>query len=225
MKKLFRSKGLIVSCQALPGEPLHGGDTMAKMAIASELAGAIGIRGNGPDDITKIRNVTNLPIIGLFKRGIPGSEIYITPTIEEVKAIIAAGADIVALDMTNREERLSQAKSLVDYIHRAGVYVMADISTLDEGLEAEKVGADLISTTLSGYTSYSPQQEEPDFQIIHDLNGRVKVPIVAEGRIATPEQALNALKLGAEYVVVGSAITRPQCIAANFVKMIDEYLG
>lgn len=186
---IFPVKGLIVSCQALEHEPLHGGDTMAKMARAAVQSGAIGIRTNGVPDIVAIKKEVNVPVIGLIKRDIPGSAIFITPTLDEVKAIVSAKAEIIALDVTNREERLESVKPLIEYAHLRGVLVMADISTFEEGLAAEKLGVDFIGTTLSGYTPYSTQQEGPDLVLIQELSKLVNIPVVAEGRIWTPEDA------------------------------------
>jgi N-acylglucosamine-6-phosphate 2-epimerase len=221
LHSIFPIKGLIVSCQALEDEPLYGGDTMAKMAAAAVNSGAIGIRTNGVADIRSIKKSVNVPIIGLIKRGIPGSDIFITPTMEEVEAIIAAGAEVVALDVTNREGRLESVKPLIDYAHRKNTAVMADISTIGEGIAAERLGVDFIGTTLSGYTSYSHQQEEPDFELMRQLCHAVRIPVVAEGRIWTPEDAAKAMKTGVSYVVVGSAITRPQLITARYVKALN----
>lgn len=218
---IFPAKGLIVSCQALEHEPLNGGDTMAKMAKAAVHSGAIGIRTNGVADILAIKQAVEVPVIGLIKRDIPGSAIFITPTIEEVKAIVEAKADIVALDVTNREGRLETVKPLIDYAHEMGVAVMADVSTLEEGLAAESLGVDFIGTTLSGYTDYSRQQEGPDFDLLIELCAQVSIPVVAEGRIWTPDEAAKAMKTGASYVVVGSAITRPQLITARYVSALN----
>ncbi|MNP26278.1 putative N-acetylmannosamine-6-phosphate 2-epimerase [compost metagenome] len=216
-------KGLIVSCQALEHEPLHGGDTMAKMARAAVQSGAIGIRTNGVPDIVAIKKEVNVPVIGLIKRDIPGSAIFITPTLDEVKAIVSAKAEIIALDVTNREERLESVKPLIEYAHLRGVLVMADISTFEEGLAAEKLGVDFIGTTLSGYTPYSTQQEGPDLVLIQQLSKLVNIPVVAEGRIWTPEDAAKAKNAGASYVVVGSAITRPQLITSRYVKAVSNF--
>ncbi|WP_248548125.1 N-acetylmannosamine-6-phosphate 2-epimerase [Paenibacillus odorifer] len=220
---IFPVKGLIVSCQALEHEPLHGGDTMAKMARAAVQSGAIGIRTNGVPDIVAIKKEVNVPVIGLIKRDIPGSAIFITPTLDEVKAIVSAKAEIVALDVTNREERLESVKPLIEYAHLRGVLVMADISTFEEGLAAEKLGVDFIGTTLSGYTPYSTQQEGPDLVLIQQLSKSVNIPVVAEGRIWTPEDAAKAKNAGASYVVVGSAITRPQLITSRYVKAVSNF--
>jgi N-acylglucosamine-6-phosphate 2-epimerase len=220
---IFPVKGLIVSCQALEHEPLHGGDTMAKMARAAVQSGAIGIRTNGVPDIVAIKKEVNVPVIGLIKRDIPGSAIFITPTLDEVKAIVSAKAEIVALDVTNREERLESVKPLIEYAHLRGVLVMADISTFEEGLAAEKLGVDFIGTTLSGYTPYSTRQEGPDLVLIQQLSKSVNIPVVAEGRIWTPEDAAKAKNAGASYVVVGSAITRPQLITSRYVKAVSNF--
>jgi N-acylglucosamine-6-phosphate 2-epimerase len=225
MKTIFPRRGLIVSCQALPGEPLYWQGTMARMALAAEQGGAIGIRANGPADIRDIKATVKLPVIGLLKREIPGSDIYITPELEDVKAIIEAGADVVAMDMTNREDRAERVVPLIRYCHEAGIAVMADISTVEEGVLAEQLGADLISTTMSGYTPYSPQQEEPDLELVRQLAKRLAKPVVAEGRIWSPEQALEALEAGAEYVVVGGAITRPQQITKKYADRISQWLS
>lgn len=224
MKPIFAQRGLIVSCQALPGEPLYFQGTMARMALAAEQGGAIGIRANGPDDIRDIKAAVKLPVIGLLKRDIPGSDIYITPELVDVQAIIDAGADVVAMDMTNREDRAGRVVELIRHCHEAGVAVMADISTVEEGLLAESLGADLISTTMSGYTPYSPKQEGPDLELVRQLAKLLKKPLVAEGRIWSPAEAIEALEAGAEYVVVGGAITRPQFITQKYAERLGQWL-
>ncbi|MEF3305260.1 N-acetylmannosamine-6-phosphate 2-epimerase [Paenibacillus sp. GYB003] len=225
MKPIFERRGLIVSCQALPGEPLYWQGTMARMAQAAQQGGAIGIRANGPDDIRDIKAAVGLPVIGLLKRDIPGSDIYITPELVDVQAIIEAGADVVAMDMTNREDRMERVVPLIRHCHEAGVAVMADISTLEEGLLAESLGADFVSTTMSGYTPYSPQQEGPDLELVRELAKRLtKATLVAEGRIWSPAEAEEALEAGAAYVVVGGAITRPQYITKKYADRIGKWL-
>ncbi len=213
--------GLIVSCQALPGEPLFGADIMARMAIAAEAGSAAGVRANSPADIQAIRAVTALPLIGLSKVDVAGYDVYITPTLADAVAVSEAGADIVALDATARPHPEGTLASFIGRVKEAtGKLVLADISTPDEALTAQDAGADLVSTTMSGYTPHSPQSSEPDLDLVRRLAFRLNVPLIAEGRIATPEQARAALDAGAWAVVVGGAITRPQQITERFMKAI-----
>ncbi|TCT21751.1 N-acylglucosamine-6-phosphate 2-epimerase [Melghiribacillus thermohalophilus] len=224
-QELFqRIKGsLIVSCQALEGEPLHGSDTMAKMALAAEIGGAAGLRANGCEDIKEIQKVTKLPIIGLIKQVYPDSDVYITPTKKEIDQLIHADIEMLALDCTDRYRPGGEkVEELVQYAKERGQTVMADVSTYEEGLKAERLGFDCVSTTLSGYTSYSVQNSEPDFELVRRLGSELNIPVIAEGKIRTPEQAREALRLGAHAVVVGSAITRPQEITKRFVKYINR---
>jgi N-acylglucosamine-6-phosphate 2-epimerase len=213
---------IIVSCQALSDEPLHGSDIMAKMAIAAEQGGAAAIRANSKEDITAIKKVTKLPVIGIVKRDYPDSTVFITPTLKEVKELLEAKTDVVTIDATSRKRPGNLIlEEMVDYIrHQSKAYIMADISTFEEGIMAIELGVDFISTTLSGYTPYSPQMKEPDFELIKQLSKLGKVPVIAEGRISTPAQAKKALELGAFSVVVGSAITRPQLITKRFVEEV-----
>lgn len=213
--------GLIVSCQALPHEPLFGADIMARLALAAEAGGAIGIRANSPVDIAAIRAVTSLPLIGLSKIDVAGYDVYITPTVADAQAVADAGADIIALDATNRPHPEGSAAAAILKVQAAtGKPVLADISTYDEALAAQDAGAEFISTTMSGYTHYSPQQQEPDLELVQRLAAALTVPLIAEGRIATPEQARAALDAGAWAVVVGGAITRPQQITARFARAL-----
>ena len=207
--------GLVVSCQALEDEPLHSAEIMARMAEAAMIGGAVGIRCNGVEDTRAIRAKVDLPLIGLWKVGREG--VYITPTADHALSIIDAGADMVALDATKMRANL---KSDVLAIHKVGGLVMADISTYEEGLMAADVGVDCISTTLSGYTEWSPQKEVPDFDLVNRLSNRLSIPVVAEGRINTPELLEEAFAMGAFAVVVGSAITRPQWITSNFIRRL-----
>lgn len=207
--------GLVVSCQALEDEPLHSAEIMARMAEAAMIGGAVGIRCNGVEDTKAIRAKVDLPVIGLWKVGREG--VYITPTADHALSIIDAGADMVALDATKMRANL---ESDVLAIHKVGGLVMADISTYEEGLMAADVGVDCISTTLSGYTEWSPQQEAPDFDLVNRLSNRLSIPVIAEGRINTPELLEEAFAVGAFAVVVGSAITRPQWITSNFIRRL-----
>ena len=217
-------QGLIVSCQALPGEPLFDAGMMAAMARAAVSAGAVAIRANGPQDIAAIRKEVQVPIIGIYKADLPGFEVHITPTLEHALRVAEAGADVIALDATSRPHPDGSLDTLIEQIRRrTGLPLLADISTLEEGLAAAAHGIEFVGTTLSGYTSYSPDLPGPDFTLLSDLLavlGPKDIPVIAEGRIATPEQAARALALGAHAVVVGSAITRPQWITSRFVEAV-----
>lgn len=214
--------GLVVSCQAAHDEPLHGSEIMAAMARAAAQAGAAGIRAEGPDDVRAIRKAVDLPIIGLYKIKQADQPVYITPTFESARAIAQAGADAIALDATT--DRRPDGLTLEETIRRIHAElklpVMADVSTLEEGLRAERLGADMVGTTLSGYTPQSPQLEGPDWRLLQDLIAQARIPVVMEGRIWEPAEARRALELGAFAVVVGSAITRPQLIAARFASAV-----
>ncbi len=219
-----QTKGnLIVSCQALEDEPLHGPQYMTKMAIAAYEGGAVGLRVNGRKDIQAIKQEVDLPIIGLVKQDYKDSEIFITPTKKEVDELLEAGADVIAMDATQRTRPHGELlNELIHYIQANDRLVMADISTKEEGITAEKLGVDCISTTLSGYTPYSPKQESPDFKLIEDLVKEVDIPVLAEGRIWSIDDATKALSLGAHAVVIGSAITRPQLITKHFFEGIKK---
>ena len=215
--------GLVVSCQALPDEPLYGSEIMARMAIAARQGGAVGIRANTPIDIAAIRAAApDLPLVGLYKVVIENYEnVYITPRLREAMAVAEAGADIIALDATERPHPERSVAELIRLVkEKTGKLVMADISTEAEGLAAVAAGADVLSTTLSGYTPYSPQRAGPDLDLVRRLSRISPVPVIAEGRIATPEEAQAALDAGAFAVVVGGAITRPQQITKRFAEAL-----
>ena len=214
---------LIVSCQAQPHEPLHSSFIMAKMAKAAQEGGAAGIRAESLADILAIKKEVDLGVIGLIKAHYSDSEIYITPTLEEVEALIVSKCEMIALDMTNRPRPNNvPVEALVKRIQEAGRLVLADISTYDEAIAAEKLGVDGISTTLSGYTPYSPQQEEADFELMQKLVADCKVPIFAEGRLNTPADLQKAMSLGVHAAIIGSSITRPQLITKSFVKVLEQ---
>ena len=218
---------LIVSCQALEGEPLHGAEIMARVAMAATQGGAAAIRANSPVDIAAIRAAVTLPIIGLYKQDIPDYPVYITPTLAHAQAVAEAGADIVAIDATARSR--PEPGTLTDFIARihatTGRPVLADISNLAEAEAAAAAGADMISTTMSGYTDESPRQRGPDLALVAEVARRVAVPVLAEGRYRTAQQAVQALQNGAVAVVVGGAITRPQEITRLFVEAMAEEQG
>lgn len=209
---------LIVSCQAYAGESLYGSHIMTAMANAAKDGGAAAIRANSPQDVAAIKEGCGLPIIGIWKKSYADSEVYITPCLSDVELLFAAGADIVAVDATGRVRPGGETlEALIAGVKRQpGRLLMADVSTLEEGLAAAELGFDLISTTLSGYTPYSTQSKDPDFKLLEELSSSVEVPVIAEGRIRTPEQAAAALQAGAYAVVVGTVITRPHTITGEF---------
>lgn len=210
---------LIVSCQAHPGHPLHGPEFMAAMAAAAEQAGAVGIRANGAADIAAIRRRTRLPIIGIQKVAGPAGRTIITPDFAAARAVRDAGAAMVALTAAriDRPDRAALA-ILIRRIHEElGAAVLADCSTVAEGVEAAAAGADLVATTLSGHTPETADRPAPDLQLVWALAAAQPRPVVAEGGVATPEQAAAALRAGAFAVVVGAAITDPRAITARFV--------
>lgn len=214
---------LIVSCQAGPDEPLHGPAFMAAMARAAAQGGAAALRANGPQDIAAIAAAVTLPIIGIFKQKQAGYEVFITPTFDTARQVAQAGARLIALDGTRRPRPGNEPlRELVARIHtELGVPVMADISCLDDAEAAEAAGADLLGTTLAGYTAHGrPAIPGPDLDLIRDLVAATHTPVVAEGRFVEPGQAAQALRLGAYAVVVGGAITRPQEITRRFVAQL-----
>ncbi|NLN70724.1 MAG: N-acetylmannosamine-6-phosphate 2-epimerase [Chloroflexi bacterium] len=213
---------LIVSCQATPEEALFGSDIMAKMALSAQRGGAKAIRSNSPADVKAICQTVNLPVIGLYKEVLPDYPVIITPTLKHALAIADAGADVIAIDATNRPHPEGDVHLLIEAIHdKTDCLVMADISTLEEGLAAQAAGADMVSSTLSGYTDYSPQQNLPDLELVKHLAQALTIPVFAEGRYHTPEQVVQALTLGATGVVVGGAITRPHEITARYIQAIN----
>lgn len=214
---------LIVSCQALEDEPLHGSLLMAKMALAAKIGGASAIRSNSVEDIIAIKKEIDLPVIGLFKKDYIDSDVYITPTKKEVLALIKSGCDMIAIDGTNRKRPNGESiKELVELIHENLCFAMADISNLEEAISAEKLGCDCISTALSGYTSYSLQSNEPDYQLIKSCVELLKIPVIAEGKVSENEHLKKVLECSPYAVVIGSAISRPQNITKKFLKVFNN---
>lgn len=222
MKELIPPGSLVVSCQALEHEPLHGSEHMAAMARAVQEGGAQGIRSNSPEDIRAIRAAVDLPVIGLWKRDYAEFDIYITPTVQDAVEVHEAGAHIVALDATDRPrpDGLKLSETIAE-LKRRKITIMADVSTYEEGVKAAEYGADCVSTTLAGYTPYS-EGPLPRLELVRQLAAVLPVPVIAEGGIWTPVQAFLALEEGAYCVVVGSAITRPQLITARYTAAMGK---
>lgn len=221
-KKIESIKGkLIVSCQALPHEPLHSSFIMGRMALAAKEGGAVGIRANTKEDIAEIKMQVDLPIIGIVKRDYTDSKVYITPTMKEVDELMEVKPEIIALDATSniRPNGVSLEKFYSEIRAKyPNQLLMADCSTVEEAIFADELGFDFIGTTLVGYTEQSKNLkiELNDFEIIREIIKKVKHNVIAEGNINTPEKAKRVIELGAYSVVVGSIITRPQLITKSF---------
>ncbi len=222
---------VIVSCQATPGEPLYDQErsVMPLMARAAKLAGAKMIRTSSVRDIIGIKEETGLPVIGLIKREYPGYQGRITMTMREVDECVAAEADIISIDCTNcpRGDGLQPTEFLKKVKEKyPNIIIMADCATFDEAIAAYQAGADLVGTTMNGYTPQTADQKgEPNGALVERLSKALPCPVIAEGRIHTPEQAREMLEKGAWAVVVGGAITRPLEIAARFMQAVNDFTG
>ncbi len=203
--------GLIVSCQAPPDSPLAEPSIIAAIALASVRNGAVGVRIDTPAHVQAVRSLLGptLPIIGLWKQSIPGSEVYITPQFHHAEAIAASGADIIAIDATSRARPHDETLSnLITAIHtHLGKPVMADVDTLESAIAAANFGADIIGTTLYGYTRATQQSIPPGFDLLAEIRKTIDGFLICEGGISSPEMAKRALNLGANAVVVGTDIT------------------
>jgi N-acetylmannosamine-6-phosphate 2-epimerase/N-acetylmannosamine kinase len=208
---------LIVSCQPVVGGPLDRPDIVVGFALAALASGAAAVRIEGIANVTAVRAATDAPIIGLVKRDFPGTTVRISAILADIDALATAGADIIAFDAT-AYPRPVPAADLLAAIHRHGRKAMADISTAAEANAAARLGADLVGTTLSGYME-GEVPDAPDFPLIRAIAACGK-PVIAEGRIRTPEQARAAIEAGAYAVVVGSAITRPEHITEWFATAV-----
>lgn len=226
-KKVESLKGkLIVSCQALPHEPLHSPYIMGRMALAAKEGGAYGIRANTKEDIKEIKDTVNLPVIGIVKRDYPDSKVYITPTMKEVDELMEVQPEIIALDAT--QELRPGGVTLDGFFEEVRKKYpdqlwMADCSTIEEAVHADELGFDFIGTTLVGYTDQSRDDriEADDFRILRKIIEKVEHKVIAEGNINTPKKVQRVIELGAYSVVVGSAITRPQLITKTFSEVLD----
>lgn len=215
---------LIVSCQALPEEPLHSSYIMGRMAVAAKLGGAAGIRAQSVEDINEIMRVCDLPVIGIIKRTYPDSEVFITATKKEVEELLTTKCQIIALDATKRKRPHDEkCEDLVALIKEHGRLAMADCSTYEECVKAKEMGFDIVSTTLCGYTTYSENMEGANFALLKKCVDTLDIPVIAEGKINTPEDLYKVIKeCGVYCAVVGGAITRPQQITAQFVKALQK---
>lgn len=217
--------GLIVSCQALPEEPLHSPYIMSRMAYAAYLGGAAGIRANTVEDITEIKKTVDLPIIGIIKKVYDDSDVYITPTLNEVEQLYACGVDIIAVDATERVRTggVSFEKFFTEVRKKfPDQLFMADTSCFNEGKTARELGIDIVGTTMSGYTEYTKGTVLPDFRLMERYVNELDCPVIAEGGIWTPEQLKTALDIGVHAAVVGTAITRPMEITKRFANAIKQ---
>ena len=217
---------LIVSCQALPNEPLHSSFIMSKMALAAKQGGAKGIRANSKEDIIAIKKEVDLPVIGIVKRDYDNSSVFITATFKEIDELLDSGCEMIAMDATHRERPENIPLSdLVNYVREKNptIQLMADIATLEDAIQSEKLGFDCISTTLHGYTEETQGRKlyDHDFEFLKNVLEHVKVPVIAEGNVMTPEMYKRCMDLGAYSCVVGGAITRPRDITQLFVKQVQ----
>ena len=210
--------GLVVSVQAPAGSPLGQTAHMVAIARAAEAGGAVGIRAEGGSDIAAIRAAVAVPVIGLKKRRVPGSEVYITPQLEDAREVAAAGADLIALDATGRGrpggESVEQLIAAV--AGELGRPVLADVDSLEAAKSARRAGAAAVATTLAGYTVPGPVPTEPDLELVARLAAELDCPVLAEGRYGSPDAVRTALAAGALAVVVGAAITDPMALTRRF---------
>lgn len=224
IKDYLRGK-IIVSSQAMPGEPFYDENCMRAMMQSAVNGGASALRVAGVRDV-KMAKSFNLPVIGITKPDkLPDnwkSVVYITPTIGDVDKLIDAGADIIAFDGTSRKREGCNLKDIIERIHKSNRLAMADISTFEEGINCMNLGADIISTTLAGYTEESGEAgETPDFELLEKLVKAADIPVILEGRIWEQKDVKHAFELGAYAVVIGSAITRPHLITKRFVEVTE----
>lgn len=225
--KVEQLKGkLIVSCQALPHEPLHSSFIMGRMALAAKEGGAYGIRANTKEDIQEIKSRVDLPVIGIVKRDYEGSKVYITPTMQEIEELMEVKPEIIAVDATIATR--PGGLTVDDFFYQIkekypNQLLMADCSTVEEALHADELGFDFIGTTMVGYTEQSKNDkiEANDFEILRKIVANAKHRVIAEGNINTPEKARRVIDLGAFSVVVGSIITRPQLITKAFAEALE----
>ena len=215
-------KGLIVSCQPVKGGAMDRAEMVVGFALAALDGGAAALRIESADYVAAVRAATDRPIIGLVKRDLSDSPVRITPWIDDVDALAKAGADIIAYDATQRL-RPVPTRALVERIHAHGRIAMADCSILSDAEQALSEGADVVGSTLAGYTG-PVEPTEPDLDLVAAMR-RLTPHVVAEGNIRTPAQAQQASLAGASMVVVGSAITRPEYVTSWFRSALDTAIA
>lgn len=209
---------LIVSVQVMdPRSPLGEPATLLKLGQAADLANPAGFRLDGPEVVEAFREYTKKPIIGIKKRRVPGTDIYITPELRDVRNLAAAGTTIIAMQATEGKRTGAPFRELVALAHDLGKLVMADIATVDEAAAAIADGADIVGTTMHGFTPATRGATRPAFSLVETLATAFPVPVIAEGGIWTPSDLQTAFSAGAHTVVIGSAITAPDIIAQRFV--------
>jgi N-acylglucosamine-6-phosphate 2-epimerase len=223
LKKL--KGGVIVSCQALPSEPLYSSFIMGRMARAAKEGGAVGIRANTPQDIEEIKRIVNLPVIGLYKVDYADSEIYITPTMKEIDALAGVSPDIIAMDATDRSR--PQGLTLEKFFPRVkekypDMLFMADCSCFEDAERAQKLGFDIAGTTMRGYTKATQGIQIPDYDMLHKITTELSIPVIAEGGIWEPEQLKRVFTENILAAVIGTAITRPREITRRFVSSVEK---
>ena len=228
LDQLLRSwqGGLIVSCQAPAGSPLARPDIIAALARTAELHGAVGVRVDSPACVRAVRDAVALPVVGLYKQLHPGSEVRITPTFEACQAVAHSGASMLAIDATGRPRPgRVDFRSIVARVHgELELPVMADVATFADGVRAvEEDGADVVATTLAGYTAGTSGLDGPDFGLVERLAGRLSVPVVCEGRLRAPDDVRRAFGCGAFTVVVGNAITGVAWLVQQFVSATPRH--
>lgn len=212
---------LVVSCQAYPGEPMLDPNTMAQVAESAVRGGAAAIRAKGLDDLRAIKSRVDVPVIGLVKVGDSG--VYITPTLKDCVEVAETGCEIIAIDGTRRErpDGRTLAETIAEFKAQfPEVLVMADCGSAGDAAAAQEAGADLIGTTLVGYSGERPKTKGVDWEAVDDILAVADRPVIVEGRVHTPEVAAEAMKKGAWSVVVGTAITHPATITGWFAEAV-----
>lgn len=212
--------GLVVSCQATEGTPMNTPEFIAAQAMTVELAGAKAIRAQGIENVARVVASVNVPVIGLVKSYTSDSDVYITPTVDDVLALEKAGADIVAVDATQRSRYggVSLEEFFANVRKHTNIPLLADVDSIENAINAEALGFEAVATTLSGYTNI-PSSGLPNIDLVLQIAKIIKVPLIAEGGFANPEHVQNAIANGAWAVCVGTAITNPYLLTKHFIEL------